>query len=154
MDLKLKNKTALVTGSSRGIGEGIAKSLSREGVHVMIHGRNQQELQRVVQEITKEGGVVHSVEGDLIHEEAVNHIVDFTIKTFKQLDILVNNAGAFPKRGWMECTPQSWLELFDINVVSMVRLIQAFLPQMKALGWGRDHSNFKCSGYFAFSSTS
>ena len=64
-------------------------------------------------------------------------IQDFTLKTLTQLDILVNNAGIFPKKGWLQSSPQEWQDIFNINVISMVRMIQAFLPQMKDLGWGR-----------------
>lgn len=137
MELKLKGKTALITGSSSGIGEGIAKCLAREGVQVMVQGRKKQELQRVVQEITADGGIAYYLEGDLAHDDEANRIATKTLDTFKQLDILVNNAGAFPKRGWLQGSPQDWLDLFNVNVVAMVRMIQAFLPQMKTLGWGR-----------------
>jgi 3-oxoacyl-[acyl-carrier protein] reductase len=137
MELNLNGKKALVTGSSSGIGEGIAKCLAREGVHVMVQGRNKEELKRVVQEITAKGGVAHYVEGDLTNDDDANHVATKTLQTFQQLDILVNNAGAFPKGGWLSSTPQDWLNLFNINVVSMVRMIHAFLPQMKTLGWGR-----------------
>ena len=137
MDLHLKDKKALVTGSSGGIGEGIAKSLAREGAHVIVQGRKKQELQRVVQEINAKGGVAHFVVGDLSNDNDAKQIADKTLQTFQRLDILVNNAGAFPKREWMKGTPQDWLDLLNVNVVSMVRMIQAFLPQMRALGWGR-----------------
>lgn len=137
MDLHLKGKKALVTGSSSGIGEGIAKCLAKEGVHVMLHGRNALELQRVAKEISDSGGMAHYVEGDLSLENEAQHVVDKTLQAFQQLDILVNNAGAYPKKNWQEGSPQDWMDLFSVNVVSMVRLIQAFLPQMKALGWGR-----------------
>ncbi len=137
MELKLKGKTALVTGSSSGIGEGIAKCLAKEGVSVCIHGRNKDELQRVVNEINDAGGVSFYVAGDLTQDEAVKEIARVTLNRFKQLDILVNNAGAFPKRSWLEGSSQDWLDLFNSNVVSMVRMIQVFLPQMKKLGWGR-----------------
>lgn len=137
MELYLKGKKAIVTGSSSGIGEGIAKCLAAEGVHVMIQGRNKQELQRVVQEITDHGGIAHFVEGDLTKDNDAKHIAEHTLQKFQRLDILINNAGAFPKRGWLESTPDDWLDLFNTNVVSMVRMIQAFLPQMKTLGWGR-----------------
>lgn len=136
MELHLKGKKALVTGSSSGIGEGIAKCLAREGVHVMVQGRKKQELQRVVQEITEQGGIAYYVEGDLTRDNDATYIADQTLKTFRQLDILVNNAGAFPEGGWLESTPQEWLDLFNLNVVAMLRMIQAFLPQMKKLGWG------------------
>lgn len=137
MELKLKGKKALVTGSSSGIGEWIAKCLAREGVHVMVQGRKKQELQRVVQEITANGGVAHYVEGDLANDNDAKQVIDKTLQTFKQLDILINNAGAFPQRGWLQGKPQDWLDLLNVNVVSMVRMIQGFLPQMKTLGWGR-----------------
>ena len=137
MELNLKGKKALITGSSSGIGEGIAKCLAREGAHVMVQGRKKHELERVVQEITAKGGIAHYVEGDLTVDDDAEHIVAKTMQTFKQLDILVNNAGAFPKRGWLQGSPQDWLDLFNVNVVAMVRMIQAFLPQMKILGWGR-----------------
>lgn len=137
MELNLKDKKALVTGSSSGIGEGIAKCLAKEGVHVMVQGRNKQELQRIVQEITAKGGIAHAVIGDLTLEEDVKQITEKTLQTFQQLDILVNNAGIFPKKGWLQSKPQDWLDLFNVNVVTMVRMIQAFLPQMKTLGWGR-----------------
>lgn len=137
MELNLKGKKALVTGSSSGIGEGIAKCLAREGVHVMVQGRKKQELQRVVQEIQDDGGTAQYVEGDLTQDKDAEHVAEKTLQTFHQLDILVNNAGAFPKRGWLDSSPEEWLDLFNVNVVAMVRMIQAFLPQMKLLGWGR-----------------
>lgn len=136
MELYLKNKKALVTGSSSGIGEGIAKCLAKEGAVVMVHGRKREELQRVVKDITSAGGEAHYVEGDLTNDADVRKIRDITLTTFNQLDILVNNAGIFPNEGW-QSTPEQWLEIFDVNVISMVRMIQAFLPQMKELGWGR-----------------
>ncbi len=137
MELHLKGKKALVTGSSSGIGEGIAKCLAREGVHVMVQGRKKEELQRVVQEITAAGGRADYLEGDLANDDDAKRIAEKTLQMFQRLDILVNNAGAFPKRGWLQSSPQDWLDLLNVNVVAMVRMIQAFLPQMKALGWGR-----------------
>jgi 3-oxoacyl-[acyl-carrier protein] reductase len=137
MDLKLKNKKALVTGSSSGIGEGIAKSLAREGVHVMLHGRNEKELDRVKKEIISTGGHAFSVRGELTSDEDAKKIVKETLETLKGIDILVNNAGAYPRKDWLEANSKDWMDLFNANVVSMVRLIQAFLPQMQKQHWGR-----------------
>lgn len=137
MDLNLKGKKALVTGSSSGIGEGIAKCLAKEGVHVMVQGRNKKECQRVAKEIISSGGVAQYVVGDLSKDEDANKVAEETLKVFGRLDILINNAGAFPRRGWLQSRPKDWLELLNVNVVGMVRMIQALLPQMKALGWGR-----------------
>ena len=77
------------------------------------------------------------LKGDLRNDEDAKQIAVKTLQTFRQLDILVNNAGAFPKGGWLQRNPQDWLDLLNVNVVGMVRMIQAFLPQMKSLGWGR-----------------
>lgn len=137
MELNLKGKKAIVTGSSSGIGEGIAKCLAKEGTHVMIQGRNKKELERIVKEINSKGGTAYFVEGDLTKDEEAKRVAEETLKTFKQVDILVNNAGAFPKGGWLQGSPQDWIDLLNTNVISMVRMIQAFLPQMKTLGWGR-----------------
>lgn len=137
MELNLKGKKALVTGSNSGIGEGIAKCLAMEGAVVMIHGRKKEELQRVVNNITKAGGEAYYVQGDLRSDDDVRKIQNFTLKTLTQLDILVNNAGIFPKKGWLQSSPEEWLDIFNVNVISMVRMIQAFLPQMQNLGWGR-----------------
>jgi 3-oxoacyl-[acyl-carrier protein] reductase len=137
MELNLKDKKALVTGSNSGIGEGIAKALAREGAVVMVHGRRKEDLLRVVKDILKDGGEAYYVEGDLRNDADVRIIQDFTLNSFSQLDILVNNAGIFPKKGWLQSSPEEWLDIFNVNVISMVRMIQAFLPQMKTLGWGR-----------------
>lgn len=91
MELNLKGKKALVTGSSSGIGEGIAKCLAKEGAYVMIQGRNTQELQRVVREITAEGGIAHYVAGDLTKDDDAKQVAVKTLQTFQKLDILVNN---------------------------------------------------------------
>lgn len=137
MQFNLKSKIALVTGSSSGIGEGIAKCLAKAGAHVMVHGRNERELERVVKEISDNGGVAQYVKGDLSNDKDAQHIAEATFSAFNHVDILVNNAGAFPAGEWLKSTPEEWLNLFNINVVAIVRMIQLFLPQMKQQEWGR-----------------
>lgn len=137
MELKMKGKTALVTGSSSGIGEAIAKCLAKEGVEVMVQGRNEKEMKRVTQEINKAGGKAQYVKGDLAKDKDAENIIKTTLKAFKTVDILINNAGAFPPRDWYTGSSQDWLDLFNVNVVSMVRMIQPLVPLMKKQGWGR-----------------
>lgn len=137
MDLQIKGKKALVTGSSSGIGESIAKFLAKEGVHVMIHGRNNKELSRVVDEIQKDGGNADKIQADLSTDEGAKKAAQATIEKFGAIDILINNAGAYPMRGWKNSTPQDWLDLFNQNVVSAVRLILEFLPMMRKQKYGR-----------------
>lgn len=113
MDLQIKGKKALITGSSSGIGEEIAKFLAKEGVHVMIHGRNAKELDRVAAEIQKAGGKVAKIQADLTTDEEAKKVAQKAIEELGGIDILVNNAGAYPMRGWKNTTPQDWLDLFN-----------------------------------------
>ena len=136
MDLQLRGKRAVVTGSSSGIGEAIAKALAAEGVAVLVHGRRQAEAKRVAAEITAAGGKAVVALGDL----ATDAGADAVAKAANELggaDILVNNAGAFPQKPWLESTAAEWNDLYDQNVGSMVRLITRLVPGMKKRGWGR-----------------
>jgi NAD(P)-dependent dehydrogenase (short-subunit alcohol dehydrogenase family) len=133
MDLQLKEKRALVTGSSSGIGEAIAKSLAKEGVAVVIHGRNKTEANRVVTEICSSGGTAYIALGDLGTEDGALQVADTTIAALGSVDILVNNAGAYPDHGW-DATPQDWIDFYNTNVISMVRMIQYLVPKMKQSG--------------------
>ncbi len=137
MDLELKGKRALVTGSSSGIGEAIAKELAKEGVQVVVHGRNREALERVTKEIVSLGGNAVSVRGDLAFDDQAEDVAKKALQAFGGIDILVNNAGAFPVRDWTNTKPEDWLSLFNVNVVSMVRLINLIVPDMRKNNWGR-----------------
>lgn len=137
MDLNLQGKTALVTGSSRGIGEAIAKTLAAEGARVVVHGRNEDEIARVVSEITAQGAKAKGVRGDLAWDDQAEHVAQEAINAFDGIDILINNAGAFPVRDWSNTRPADWMTLYNTNVVSMVRMIHWLMPQMRKRGWGR-----------------
>jgi 3-oxoacyl-[acyl-carrier protein] reductase len=137
MDLSLTGKRALVTGSTGGIGEGIAKLLAREGAAVVVQGRNESGGRRVQQEIEAAGGQAVVAIGDLSTDDGAKRVVDTALAAFAAIDILVNNAGAYEVRGWSDATPQQWLDTFNQDVLSMVRVIRLLVPQMKPLGWGR-----------------
>lgn len=137
MDLRLTGKRALVTGSSAGIGESIAKTLAQEGMVVVIQGRNEKEAQRVAAKIERAGGKAIIAIGDLSTDDGAQRIAEKGLTELGAVDVLVNNAGAYPVLGWMETTPDQWMQLFNQNVVSMVRMIRLLVPQMKKLGWGR-----------------
>ncbi len=137
MDLGLKNKRALVTGSSGGIGEAIAKTLAAEGVAVVVHGRKKGEAQRVVKEIEAAGGRAALALGDLARDEEAERVADAALAAFGGVDILVNNAGSYPLGGWLQATPGDWVRNFESNVFSAVRLIRRLAPPMKDRGWGR-----------------
>jgi len=137
MDLQLTGKRVLVTGSTGGIGEGIAKGFAQEGATVIINGRREAEAQRVAAEITSDGGRAIVALGDLSTDEGVDRVLSVITQELGGLDVLVNNAAGGEHQNDMEAPASVWLSSYNSNVLSMVRLIQQVLPKMKEQGWGR-----------------
>lgn len=135
MDLKLNDKRALVTGSSKGIGLAITTSLAREGAHVIFNGRSEKSVEAARKEILGEvpGAKVEAFVGDL----ADAAMADALHKKFPDVDILVNNLGIFEPKPFEEIPDDDWRRFFDVNVLSGVRLSRLYLPAMKKRGWGR-----------------
>ena len=136
MDLQLNGRRAVVTGSSAGIGEAIARRLAAEGALVTVHGRRADAVDAVVDAIRSAGGQADGVLASLADPGECARFV-FRVLADGGADILVNNAGAFVNRGWDDATPEDWLDLYAINVAAAVRCIQGFLPAMHSAGWGR-----------------
>lgn len=136
MDLKIKGKRALVTGSSSGLGEAIAIMLAAEGAEVIVHGRDEIRSKAVTDKIIQLGGKAEYVIGDLATEEGSEMIIKGVLANGK-IDILINNAGVYHGQPWMDVSPKEWLDTYNVNVVSGIRMVQGLLPQMKELGWGR-----------------
>jgi len=137
MDLQLQGKHALVTGSTSGIGAGIAKALAKEGVYVAVNGRKEERAQQVVEEIEAEGGKAVLAIGDLGSNEGAYAVVDAAIEKLGVVDILVNNAGKFDNLSFLDIPPQGWLDIYNINMVSMVRVTKRLTSHLKERGWGR-----------------
>lgn len=138
MDLQLNDKIALVTGSSKGVGEAIAVALAREGAHVIVHGRDSVQAERVVNAIVSAGGRAYAVLGDLTQDEAVERLVAEVEDRVGAIDILVNNAGGSgPKNDWQTTTAEGWASTYDRNVLAAVRVSKRTLPGMRQAGWGR-----------------
>lgn len=137
MDIQLQNKSAIVTGSSSGIGKAIALSLAAEGVKVVVHGRREQQVQETAQLITDAGGTAAIAIGDLTRDEDVEQIGIAAREAFGSIDILINNAGAFPPTPLTASSASEWNKLYDQNVGSIVRMIGQFAPPMIERGWGR-----------------
>jgi len=137
----LDGKCALVTGSSSGIGEAIARRLARDGASVIVHGRNVARAERVAADIRAGGGTAHVVIGELSRNDSADAIVADIAALGWQIDILVNNAGAESAGGgnaaWLDVTPDEWVATFQSNVVSAARMIRAFVPAMLTRRWGR-----------------
>ena len=128
---RLRGKVAVVTGGNAGIGEAIAKAFAREGASVVMTGRRQGELDRVVNDIVKAQGKAFAVAGSVTDESHVQETVRRTVEQFGQLDILVNNAGVgdFGKR-LHEIDDATWARVLDVNLTGVFRMTRAVLPQM------------------------
>ena len=138
MDLKLDSKTALVTGSSKGIGEAIARGLARENAVVIVHGRDQVKTEQVAREIVADGGRAYSVVGDLTLDADVQRLVAEAQALVGPIDILVNNAGGSGgTEDWTNTQAATWASAFDRNVLAAVRVTTLLLPDMRAAKWGR-----------------
>jgi NAD(P)-dependent dehydrogenase (short-subunit alcohol dehydrogenase family) len=138
MDLKLDGKVALVTGSSKGIGEAIARGLAREKAVVVVHGCDRTQTERIAHDISTLGGRAHAVVGDLTVDDEVQRLVDEAEALAGPIDILINNAGgSSDAEDWSNSRPASWASAYDRNVLVAVRVATRLLPTMQAAKWGR-----------------
>ena len=135
MDLQLNDKTALVTGSTAGIGLAIAEGLACEGATVYVNGRTQKRVDNAIRQIAQKspGAKVKGVAADLSTAEGA-------AKLFRELpavDVLVNNLGTYQIKPFPEITDADWLSLFETNVLSGIRASRHYLPAMLKQNWGR-----------------
>src|SRR6202167_4210728 len=135
MNLKLTAKTALVSGSSKGIGFAIANQLAAEGARVIVNGRAEPAVAAAVDQIRQAtpSARVESFVGDLSTAEAVTAL----LVRFPAVDVLVNNLGIFEPKPFEEIPDEDWRRFFEVNVLSGVRLSRAYLTGMKQRQWGR-----------------
>jgi NAD(P)-dependent dehydrogenase (short-subunit alcohol dehydrogenase family) len=130
MDLQLKGRRALVTGSTAGIGFAIARTLAHEGAAVIVNGRTQAAVDRARGEI---GRGVDGFAGDVGSADVATALV----AAFPDVDILVNNMGIFEPKPFDDIPDDDWRRLFEANVMSGIRLARMYLPRMRRLDWGR-----------------
>ncbi len=135
MDLQLKSKVALVTGSTQGIGFAIAKRLLQEGARVIINGRKQESIDAGVVRLKSEepGAEVSGIAADFGKSEDVSRL----IQLLPDVDILINNAGIFEPKPFADISDEDWFRFFEINVLSGIRLSRYLFPKMLVKNWGR-----------------
>jgi NAD(P)-dependent dehydrogenase (short-subunit alcohol dehydrogenase family) len=134
MDLKIAGKTALVTGSTAGIGLEIARKLATEGAHVIVSGRSQSKVDGAVDSILNSGAAeVRGVVADVTTVEGA----ELLFKQVPEADILINNLGIYEGKPFAEITDADWQSYFDVNVMSGVRLTRHYFPKMLQKNSGR-----------------
>lgn len=137
MDFGFKDKIAIVTGSSKGMGLAITQAYLKEGVKVMMVARNEKVLQSLTDDFRKGGGIVDFVAGDVADPELANRVVNKTKELWGKVDILINNAGGPPMGGFLEHTAAVWETAIQTSLVSVIRFCQAVVPLMIENKWGR-----------------
>ncbi|BAO43870.1 SDR family NAD(P)-dependent oxidoreductase [Thiolapillus brandeum] len=135
MDLGIRGKRALVTGSTKGIGFATAVGLALEGCQVWVNGRSQASVDEALVRLRKAvpEGAVHGVVADLGTTQGCAKMIE----SVPEVDILVNNLGIFEPKPFAEIPDADWFRLFEVNVMSGVRLSRHYLPQMLEKDWGR-----------------
>ena len=135
MDLKIKDKTAFISGSTAGIGLAIAKRLLNEGVRVIINGRTQESVNKVVSELKALNSDynISGIAADFSKKDEINKLHG----ELPDIDILVNNAGIFEPKPFVEIPDEDWYRFFEINVMSGIRLSRYYFPKMLEKNWGR-----------------
>jgi NAD(P)-dependent dehydrogenase (short-subunit alcohol dehydrogenase family) len=137
MDLGLSGRIALVTGSHRGTGAGIARVLAREGATVVVHGLEEGQADDVAREIRDAGGAAFTAHGDVRTAEGARAAAAGALAAAGRIDILVNNYGTAAGEGWLDGSDDDWLSMFETNVMSGARMVRELVPGMVERGWGR-----------------
>jgi NAD(P)-dependent dehydrogenase (short-subunit alcohol dehydrogenase family) len=135
MRIDLTGRTALVTGSTQGIGLAIVRSLAAAGARVGVNGRSEASVGRAVAELRADLPDAELVE--VVADVSTDEGADAALAALPDVDVLVNNLGIFESRPPLEITDDEWRRFFEVNVLAGVRLTRALLPRMTEQGWGR-----------------
>jgi NAD(P)-dependent dehydrogenase (short-subunit alcohol dehydrogenase family) len=135
MDLRIAGRRALVTGSSSGIGYAIAEVLAREGAHVVLNGRSETNLDAAASRLKTavDGASCDLVIADVSTAKGAERIV----AAIPAVDILVNNLGKYERKNFFDTTDSDWMDFYEFNVVSGIRLVRAYGQGMRERKWGR-----------------
>jgi 3-hydroxybutyrate dehydrogenase len=136
--MSLKNKVAVITGSTSGIGLGIAKGFAKAGIHLIINGlADKAEIENILQQLQGCGVKAIYHPADMTCPEQIHDLIETTVQTFGAIDILVNNAGIQKVAAINELPPEKWDEIIAVNMSSSFHTIRTALEYMRKQGWGR-----------------
>ena len=148
MDLLIKNKVAIVTGASAGVGEAVARELAAAGVKLILTARDKDRLTKTVETICEPGIDVIGVPLDVTEPNAGERLVHEALQRFGRVDIVVNNAGRAHPGGLLDNTDDDWKRMEEVKLHAMIRLNQAAIPQMRKHAWGRIVNMSSIGGMF------
>ena len=131
--MRLKDKTAIITGGGTGIGLATARAFCQEGAKVILFGRRKEKLEKAVEML---GGSAIIVQGDMTNNNDLDKLINETLHNFKKIDVLVNNAGLFNGSPLHEISDSQWDEIMDINIRSVFQLTRRVLPVMLSQKYG------------------
>lgn len=137
MDLDLKGKTAIVTGSSRGLGFAVADQLAQEGVDVLICGRGEDAVKAAAKELEKHGTKIVGVTADISSPEGIDHVLTMADAALGDIGILCMSTGGPPSGFFSDLEPAAFTASANDIIESLVRLVKGVLPAMQASKWGR-----------------
>jgi len=135
MDLGLKGKRTLVTGSTVGIGFATARALAAEGASVTVNGRTQARVDSAVDALVREfpGASITGITADLSSSEGCAALIG----QLPEIDVLVNNLGIYEAKSFEQISDEDWIRFFEINVLSGIRLSRHYVQGMRSRNWGR-----------------
>ena len=131
-----EHKVSVVTGSTGGIGEGIARRLAADGFSVVVSGRRVGKGEEIARQITDRGGTACFLPADMADPKACLRLIEAAVDRYGRLDVLVNNAGIFPIAEIQDSTPEIWDRVYAVNVRGPFLCAQAAIPHMKSQGGG------------------
>lgn len=137
MEINLKGRTAVITGGSRGLGEAMAKALAEAGAQIALVARDRARLERVRDDIAKDGGTAEVFVADVTQENAVAEMAEAVKARFRNPQILINSAGINVRKNLVEFTLEEFRSVLDASLISTFLMCRAFVPGMKGTGYGR-----------------
>lgn len=137
MTIDLTGRTAVITGGSRGLGEAMAKALSKAGAHIALVARDRKRLELVRDAIAEEGGTAEVFIADVTQEEQVTGMAEAVIQRFGAPQILINNAGTNIRKNLVAYSLEEFRSVLDSSLISTFLMCRAFVPGMKGSGYGR-----------------